>query len=210
MRLDSAMDIPSPIDFSQTESAQAWADTANAKRPWRTKFFAAIASELRGLQMPAASVLELGSGPGFLAERVLRELPNVRYTLLDSSPAMHMLARARLGAAGDTRFVQADFKHHEWSGDMGQFDAVVTVQAVHELRHKRHAVGLHRAVYQLLHAGGLYLVCDHLAGPNGMTDTELYMTVTEQSEALETAGFGDVSILLEMGGLVLHRGRTAA
>ena len=123
---------------------------------------------------------------------------------------MHMLARARLGAAGDTRFVEADFKQHGWSHDMGPFDAVVTVQAVHELRHKRHAVDLHTAVYQLLRAGGLYLVCDHLAGPNGMSDTELYITVTEQSEALETAGFGDVSILLEMGGLVLHRGRTAA
>ena len=40
------MDVPSPIDFSVLEEAQAWADEANAKRPWRGDFFAAIVHEL--------------------------------------------------------------------------------------------------------------------------------------------------------------------
>lgn len=204
------MDVPSPIDFSRIEDAQAWADAANLKRPWRAEFFVGIVSELREHQMSSASVLELGSGPGYLAERVLRELPDVSYTLLDFSPAMHQLARARLGAAAGAHFVVADFTCDGWSNDLGRFDAVVTVQAVHELRHKRHARGLHQAVYRLLRSRGLYLVCDHIVGPGGMTDAELYMTVPEQTETLKAAGFRDVSTVLEKGGLVLHRGRTAA
>jgi len=204
------MDVPSPIDFSVVEDAQAWADAANVKRPWRTDFFAAIVHELVSLGVPSASVLELGSGPGFLAERVLQALPNVTYTLLDSSAAMQELARVRVGRSVGVQFVAADFKRDRWADGLGSFDAVTTMQAVHELRDKRHAAALHRAVVGLLRRGGLYLVCDHVAGPGGMADHELYMTVREQADALADAGFANVSMVLEKGGLVLHRGRKAA
>jgi ubiquinone/menaquinone biosynthesis C-methylase UbiE len=205
MRLDPLMDVPSPIDFSRIDEAQAWADAANIKRPWRAEFLAAIVSELRGLQTPSLSVLELGSGPGFLAEAVVRDVPDVRYTLLDSSPAMQDLASARLGMAAGAQFVTADFKRGDWADALGTFDAVVTMQAVHELRHKRHAVDLHRIVRTILQPQGLYLVCDHTADPDGMADTDLYMTSREQSAALLVAGLRDVRAILEKKGLVLHR-----
>jgi SAM-dependent methyltransferase len=204
------MDVPSPIDFLRIEDAQAWAEAANETRPWRKDFFAATVSQLQTLVGPSVSVLELGSGPGFLAERVLSDVADVTYTLLDFSPAMHQLSRARLGTALGARFVVADFKRDDWGADLGPFDAVVTVQAVHELRHKRHAVGLHQAVRGVLRPTGLYLVCDHVAGSTGMTDTELYMTVAEQGGALRAAGFSEVTVVLEKAGLVLHRGHKAA
>jgi ubiquinone/menaquinone biosynthesis C-methylase UbiE len=204
------MDVPSPIDFSRVEDAQAWADAANVKRPWRADFFDAIVHELISLGIPSASVLELGSGPGFLAERVLQALPDVTYTLLDSSAAMQELARVRVGRRVGVQFVAADFKRDHWADGLGSFDAVATMQAVHELRHKRHAVALHQAVGGLLRRGSIYLVCDHFAGPGGMADHELYMTVSEQAGALACAGFADVSVVLEKGGLVLHRARKAA
>jgi cyclopropane fatty-acyl-phospholipid synthase-like methyltransferase len=210
MRRDSLMDVPSPIDFSRIDEAQAWADAANIKRPWRAEFFAAIVSELRDLRTPSLSVLELGSGPGVLAEAVVRDMPDVRYSLLDSSPAMHGLASARLRMAAGAQFLTADFKRGDWADALGTFDAVVTMQAVHELRHKRHAVGLHRIVRTVLQPQGLYLVCDHTAGADVMADTELYMTSREQSEALLAAGFGEVSAILEKNGLVLHRALRAA
>ena len=42
------------------------------------------------------------------------------------------------------------------------------------------------------------------AGSPGMENTELYMTVGEQVAALETAGFENVSLLLEVNGLALY------
>src|SRR5438132_6587374 len=131
MRADSSMD-PSPIDFSRTEEAQAWSEAANRKRPWRAEFFVAIAEELRSLHRPSLTVLELGSGPGYLAEAVFRALPDIRYTLLDSSLPMQGLARARLGPIGGAQFVTADFRRPGWTDCLGAFDAVVSVQAVHE------------------------------------------------------------------------------
>src|SRR5688572_33026267 len=115
MRLSVPMDVPSPIDFGRVEDAQAWADEANLKRPWRTHFFAAIVHELVRLGIPSASVLELGSGPGFLAERVLEALPAVTYTLLDSSAAMQELARVRVGHGVGVQFVAADFTRDHWT-----------------------------------------------------------------------------------------------
>ena len=203
-------DVPSPIDFSQLEAARAWANAANVKRPWRADFFAYVVEELRSLRKPAMRVLELGSGPGFLAEVVLRELPCCGYTLLDWSPAMHQLARERVGETTNVRFVEADFKREGWWSDLRTYDAVITIQAVHELRHKRHNVNLHRSVRRVLIPGGLYLVCDHVAAAHGQSNTVLYMTISEQSEALATAGFEHVQIVLEKGGLVLHRGRSAS
>jgi hypothetical protein len=78
-------------------------------------------------------------------------------------------------------------------------------QAVHELRHKRYAVELHRHVRTVLRSGGSYLVCDHFYGPGGMTNDQLYMTIEEQKAALETADFSVRQVLLK-DGMVLHHG----
>ena len=103
------------------------------------------------------------------------------------------------------RFMTADFGCSDWISEVGLFDAIATVQAVHELRHKRHAAGLHRLVYGCLQPAGLYLVCDHVVGPKGMTNADLYMTAAEQVEALELAGFREIRVVLKKRGLILFR-----
>lgn len=157
------------------------------------------------------SVLELGSGPGFLAQRILEALPHATYTALDFSPAMHALAQERLGGlSGGVRFVEANFQLPDWNLGLPTFDAVISMQSVHEVRHKSRVPALYARVRKLLHKGGLFLVCDHFAGDGGKPDTELYMTVEEQGRALQEAGFSDVTLLLEKHGLALWRGRAIA
>jgi ubiquinone/menaquinone biosynthesis C-methylase UbiE len=188
------------------DDAREWAASAMQKRPWRVQFFQQFITELRALDGKPLRILELGSGPGFLAQSILEAIPAAEYTMLDFSQAMHDLARERLGPlVRKTRQVLADFKDDSWSVGLGEFDAVVTNQAVHELRHKKHAIALHRGVLSLLSLPGRYLVCDHHVGRDGMLNTALYMTVEEQRNCLEAAGFEAVTNLLEMGGLVLHR-----
>ncbi|SMC16988.1 Methyltransferase domain-containing protein [Andreprevotia lacus DSM 23236] len=199
-------DVPSPVDLRLMDDASEWAATAMVKRPWRCEFFAAFASVLKVSTSPVGRVLELGSGPGFLAEHLLNEMPSLACVALDFSPAMHKLARERLGAlATRVQFVERSFKEPEWTQGLGLFDAIVTNQAVHELRHKRHARELHTQARSLLVPGGIYLVCDHFAGDNGMKNDQLYMTVAEQRDALTNAGFCHVEQVLLQGGLVLHR-----
>jgi SAM-dependent methyltransferase len=198
-------DVASPIDLRSVSDARQWAATAMARRPWREEFFQCFVDQLRAMRSDRLAVLELGSGPGFLAQRILAAVPGVAYTMLDFSPAMHALARERLGPlARAVRQVEADFKRAGWAAGLGEFDAVVTMQAVHELRHKKHVAGLHATVRSLLKPTGRYLVCDHYVGPGGMTNAALYMTVAEQRQALAQAGFAAVTALMQKGGLVLH------
>ena len=176
-----------------------------SKRPWRVEFFAKFASEIAASPLKVRRVLELGSGPGFLAEHLLRSLGQVEYVLLDFSAAMHGLAKDRLGEL-ETRatFLERNFKEENWNTGLGSFECVFTNQAVHELRHKRHAVALHSQVREVLAPGGAYLVCDHFAGEGGMKNEALYMSVAEQQQALHAAGFESVHQVMTKGGLVLH------
>lgn len=196
-------DVPSPIDLRRMADAQQWAESALSKRPWRTEFFAAFARIIGNTF--GGRVLELGSGPGFLAEHLLRSNTRMHYVALDFSPAMHELAAQRLGdLAGRVQFVERSFREPAWPEGLGQFDFVVTNQAVHELRHKRHASRLHAQVKQVLGAGGAYLVCDHFVGEGGMSNDQLYLSVAEQRQALLDAGFDRAEQVLLKGGLVLH------
>jgi ubiquinone/menaquinone biosynthesis C-methylase UbiE len=198
-------DVHSPIDLRSLKDASEWASTAMEKRPWRLEFFAVFASEVARYS-EKADVLELGSGPGFLAAYLLTQLPQLNLHLLDFSEAMHSLARERLGTSAlSVQFIARSFREPDWSADLQSFDCVITNQAVHELRHKRHAVDLHRAVLALLKPQGSYLVCDHYVGGDGMRNDQLYMTIQEQRAALLAAGFSRVDQLLAKGGLVLNR-----
>ena len=134
--------------------------------------------------------------------------PNIEYTALDISPAMHSLARSRLGpSARRVDWVEADFKSDGWSKGLGGFDAVVTVQAVHELRHKRHAPALYEVVHRLLSPGGTFLMCDRFVGSDGIGDAALFMTPEEHAAALEQGGFRAPTLLVQGDGLVLFRCR---
>lgn len=199
-------DVPSPIDLRDFKDAREWERTALDKRPSRTNFFEAFAEQIRLHPRLVAKVLELGSGPGFLAEHLLATLPQISYTALDFSGAMHELARARLGKTAErVGFVEGNFKDEDWAYELGLFDCVVTHQAVHELRHKRHATQLHRQVATILSVGGLYLVCDHFSGSGGMVDDQLFMTQEEQKASLSAAGFEVTELLKTEDTLSMYR-----
>ena len=203
-------DVESPIDFRDLTEAREWESTAE-QRPGRGEILIRITDEVARLATERTRLLELGSGPGFLASRLLDRLPSLDYTALDFSSAMHDLARERLGeAARKVRFVGRSFKSDDWSEGLGPFDVVVTNQAVHELRHKHHAPRLHRQVFAVLRQGGSYLVADHFSDPGGLTHTELYMTRDEQKTALEGSGFESVDRLAVAGTIVLHIAKKGA
>ena len=197
-------DVPSPIEFRDMHDAREWEASAE-QRPGRSEILDRIAHEAARLVQPGDRILELGSGPGFLAQRLLPRLPDAHYTAVDFPAAMHELARARLAQWSDrVTFVERSFKSDGWPAGLEPFRLVVTNQAVHELRHKRHALGLHRQVLGVLAPGGCYLVSDHFSDPGGLENAELYMKRDEQMAALQDAGFASVERIAVAGSLVLH------
>ncbi len=172
-------------------------------RPFRIDMFAEFANAFASHGF--SNVLELGSGPGFLAKYLCDRFPEISLSLLDFSEAMHDLARARLESCTQAiEHLCRDFKDPNWTEGLNKFDCVFSNQAVHELRHKSLANALHKQVKNVLADDGVYLVCDHYFGPDAATNAELFMTAQEQLSCLNEAGF-DAEVLLKKGSLQLIR-----
>jgi len=194
-------DVPTTWDFRVEHIARTWAQQSDLKKPQRPEVRARIAKRIAaggfgdvGAGPRAPRILELGCGPGYLAEAILDQVPLAAYTLLDFAPPFLAMARERVERFPGTRFVLADFVDPAWTEGLGTFDAIVTMQAVHELRHKRRAPTLYAQTYELLTPEGLLLVCDGVPS----NDTPLGMTLAEQQAALASAGFSDIEVLAEI------------
>jgi ubiquinone/menaquinone biosynthesis C-methylase UbiE len=90
------VDVPTEHRWQDEAYVAKWAETAN-EAEHRTAIFDAFVAELSALA-PAGDlrVLELGSGPGYLAEQICARVDVARYTAADISPYMHAIARTRL------------------------------------------------------------------------------------------------------------------
>lgn len=199
---DDEADVPIRVDFRDPATARTWIEETRIKRPFRPSFFAAFCAALSS--RPSLRILELGSGPGQLAREILLHCDVTTYVALDWSQAMHDLAGEHLGElARRVTFVLRDFREPAWPANLGVFDAIVTMQAAHETRHKRHVVPLFERARTLLVPGGVMLYCDGYLHP----ETKLRALVFERAEqprALERAGFVDVRLLHDEGNQALY------
>jgi cyclopropane fatty-acyl-phospholipid synthase-like methyltransferase len=204
-------DVPYAEDLQNPNDAKTWVDAADRKRPFRIHIRRAIVDQLRPLA-PGSRVLELGSGPGLLAEQVLLHCTAIaKYTLLDFSEPMLEMSRHRVARYPSTEFVNADFRSEGWMKCLTTpYDAVVSMQAVHEVRHKRHVPKLYGQVHRLLAGNGLFLIADRVPEDDLPRSAALFMTEHEQTHALADAGFSDIRVVMSGDALVLCQCRKAA
>ena len=201
-------EVPSPIDLRSRADAHTWAREADVKRPWRQQVRVAIAETLCLSSPTIRRVLEIGSGPGSLAAQILATVPLESYTLFDFSQPMLDLSRERLHDDPRATFVLGDFSQPDWTRALPvPFDAVVSMQAVHEIRHKRRVLALYQQIHDVLRDDGLCVVCDHVPADASARLTSLHSTEHEQHEALTGAGFEDARTLLLINGLYVCSGR---
>lgn len=183
-------DVPLTVDFRFPDVAAAWVPDAEAKRPWRARARRVIASLVRD----ARSILELGPGPGFLAEAILETSVVERYVLFDFSEPFLDMCRSRLARFAQAEYVLGDFRDAAWPALVaGPFDAVVAMQSVHELRHRRHVPRLYAQLRPLVR--DTIVICDH--PPPAETDARgfaLFASEAEHRAALSSAGFIGVEL----------------
>lgn len=205
--MNKIIDIPSPINLKNPQHATQWAHEANTKHPYRVEFFKHYSSQILNHPEPKVRILELGSGPGYFAYELLKTRPDLHYTAVDFSAAMHTLAQQRLTHIPHTAvdFILADLKQQNWYRQLNtqRFDFVVIHQALHELRHKAYACDFHKSIAEyVIQPNGTYFITDHLATPDGhMSNAALYMSKEEHRLSLKNAGFQHVQAVLEIDGL---------
>jgi SAM-dependent methyltransferase len=189
-------DVPTDHHWDDPAYTADWSE--RAETGWyRPRLLAAMAAAV-----PAGTrhVVELGSGPGLLAEQLLVDHEAItRYVLVDVSPPMHELSAVRLASfTSRTEHCVADFRAPDWvEGVEHGADAVVTLQAVHELRHASRIPALYAQVHDVLRAGGTFVVADFLNRDDD--HREHRMTVGEHRSTLGAAGFADAECTLDLG-----------
>ena len=194
-------DYTGPHDYFNEAYVNEWASVANSKRPFRLELFSAFVAELGVLSV--RKVLDVGSGPGFLAERILRACDVESYHLFDFSPHMHDLSRARLrDFAGRVSFHQGSFLDDGWWRSLpAPFDAIVSMQAIHEVRDSARIPRLYAELRRLLGQGGVLLIADEV---NEGDQRERHLLSLEEHEAeLLEAGFKEFRRSRALGDLVL-------
>jgi SAM-dependent methyltransferase len=155
--------------FHDEAFAAGWAERFTPTAP-RLRLFDAMVEQLRASPAAAGRVVELGVGPGFLAERVLANLPAVRYVAVDFSEPFLSIARRRLACfAGRVTFVRADLLSGGWPGAVGgsSVDACVSTWALHDLGGPDATFKVYRDCAGLLAASGGVLLNGDFVKPEG-------------------------------------------
>jgi SAM-dependent methyltransferase len=147
-------------------------------------------------------VVELAPGPGLLAELLLRELPQISYTGLDSSELLLTFAQSHLAPFGPrARLVEADLNGDAWLAQLpDEVHAVVSLQAMHDLGEESHINRMYGLVRRLLAPGGLFLNADFVVPP-GQRDPERpgRLSIPRHLELLQAHGFERIACTLELG-----------
>jgi SAM-dependent methyltransferase len=132
--------------------------------PDREDRFTVMIDAVEAAGRPDPLVLDLGSGPGSLAVRLLRRMPAATVVAVDADPLLLALGCSAWRDLAGLRFVDADLRSAGWSAGLELDrppDAAVSTTALHWLTQPALAA-LYAELTQLLRPGGIVLNGDHL------------------------------------------------
>src|SRR5215475_12409752 len=175
-----------------SDTARTWIDRWDAQQqeylPDREDRFTAIIDAVEeNAARPDPLVLDLGSGPGSLAVRLLRRLPRATVVAIDADPLTLALGRAAYGEIAGLEFRDLDLRTAGWSAGLQldrQPDAAVSTTALHWLTQPALA-----ALYAELAARRVE--SEHHGSPAGRLSVHV--------DALRAAGFAEVGTLWQRG-----------
>lgn len=151
-----------------SKAAQAWVERWDLQQqnylPDREDRFTAMIDAVEAAGRPDTLVLDLGSGPGSLAIRLLRRMPAATVVAVDADPLLLALGTSAWRDLAGLRFADADLRSAGWSAGLGlerQPDAAVSTTALHWLT-ERALAALYAELARLLRPGGMVLNGDHL------------------------------------------------
>lgn len=157
------MKIQALHEFHNEDFSKGWASKF-VPTPERLDLFETMLKHITVENKMAVHVLELGTGPGFLAEFILERLSGITYEGLDFARPMLDIAAKKLEKYSDRiQFVQADLIHENWTEKLNKTpDVVVTTWALHDLFSKKNIFNVYKTVSELLPDGGLFLNGDFI------------------------------------------------
>jgi predicted O-methyltransferase YrrM len=184
--------------FHDPDYALDWAGRFTPT-PARVQLFDTIITRLATAPLPARHIIELGIGPGYLAERILSTLPDITYEGVDFSRPMLDIAAQRLAThAARLRFTQADLVDEDWGALVAApVGAIVSTWALHDLGGEAQTTSVYRRCRSLLPSGGLLLNGDFVKPEGTRHEYEPgRFVVSRHLEILRQVGFREAQCLV--------------
>jgi len=146
-------------DWESKDYSEQWAAKDKGRAAEREAQFQAAIKWLAVFLDGRGRVMDLGSGPGTLAKKMLEVFPEMQMICVDGAEPMLQMARKELAGFGDkVSFAQADFSQEGWSrGLPHDLDGVVSARAIHNLRKLKPIEKVYQEVNGLLRPGGVFL-----------------------------------------------------
>ncbi len=143
---------------------RSWEAQQGSFNPERERRFEAMLDVVAASLPERFTALDLGSGPGPLAVRLLRRFPKARCVAVDYDPVVLTIGRGAFGSfRGRLRWCEAKLGRPGWTAALPyrRFDAALSTTALHWLSTKE-LRRLYRDLAALLRRGGIVLNGDRL------------------------------------------------
>lgn len=176
--------------FANAEEAAAYAASLDERWPARAAIKAHLSNELRAA--PHTHVVEFCAGAGALAEQLLADHPQIRYTGIDVTLPLLDLARARLAQhAPRVKWLEADLNQDAWITQIEKpVSAFVSLQSIHDLGDETAVARIMRLAAEQLPSQGQLVYADMLAvEPPEENTNPGRLRIQRHLELLQEAGF---------------------
>ncbi|MCZ6749396.1 MAG: class I SAM-dependent methyltransferase [SAR324 cluster bacterium] len=185
-------------EFHDEQFVAGWADRF-VPTPERLELFNIILSELKSRFPLKSCVVELGIGPGYLADHLLRMMPEIQYYGVDFSSPMLDIARQRLSPhSARVTYVQADLVKDNWWADIPTpVNAIVSTWTLHDLGSQENVEVVYKSSAQVLQDGGLLLNGDFIKPDKAIYEYEPgRFEIAKHIAILRRAGFKSAECLV--------------
>jgi len=185
-------------EFHDEQFVAGWADRF-VPTPERLELFNIILSELKSRFPLKSCVVELGIGPGYLADHLLRMMPEIQYYGVDFSSPMLDIARQRLSPhSARVTYVQADLvKDNCWADIPTPVNAIVSTWTLHDLGSQENVEVVYKSSAQVLQDGGLLLNGDFIKPDKAIYEYEPgRFEIAKHIAILRRAGFKSAECLV--------------
>lgn len=193
--------------YEDPATVTAYLQRLEREWPERTEIADYIAAQIAQLATAEPHVLELCCGPGRLAHTILDKVPAVQYTGVDISPPFLAFARQQLLAhASAITLHELDLSTDDWPTDLqqqghGHFDAIVSLQSLHDVGDAMVIERIYRQAKLLLRPGGFFLNADLIvAEGETLPNNPGRLTIPRHLALLEAAGYEQIHAPLAPGG----------
>jgi ubiquinone/menaquinone biosynthesis C-methylase UbiE len=178
-------------EWNVPERVREYVERVDRDIDQRAEGFAVLAALIPFPREAQISVLDVGSGQGLVASRLLDAFPASHAIGLDVSEQMGEVARDRMAHYGDRfSFVLGDFLEGGLPEQMtGSFDVVVSSRALHHVPVHQKRV-LYGTIYTALRPGGCFFNLDGVSPPDERL-RPLYRQATARMRGTDVAPVRD-------------------